>query len=325
GKENVFISLSGGYDSRGIAAMIKNISDNKANIGCISHNFGDRMENTDSDIAQQIAESLGFSFNLVNSYNGNLFHTFKNNAELGNGMTSFCIELDAWDQINKDLEKYENSVFLVGDMYDGTYVAFHANIKRALEKAHICEPSFLKEYKNFFSNEVYKNLHENWENEYKKVIDKVSIFDNMVNMLDYLYMDQLIPNLYSMERESFHMPFIETASPFYDNDVLDFIQKIPPILRDRKKLHKITLETYYPEIFKIKFPSAGWGNEPVWINEIRSFSKIFVDNINNHKSKLDEFISPGNIIDSIFSVNDKGEKIYKGKSALKSFHNSLNK
>src|SRR4030095_2570348 len=53
GKENVFISLSGGYDSRGIAAMIKNISDNKANIGCISHNFGDRMENTDSDIAQQ--------------------------------------------------------------------------------------------------------------------------------------------------------------------------------------------------------------------------------------------------------------------------------
>lgn len=325
GKKNIFISLSGGYDSRGIAAMMKNIPDIKANISCISHNFGEKNENTDSDIARQIAESLGYPFRLLKSYNGDLFNTFKKNAELGSGMTSFCMELDAWDKVNKELERTEESIFLVGDMYDGTYVAFHGNTKRALEKAHICEPSFLKEYKHFFTTEVYNNLIENWGNEYNKILNKISAFDNMVNMLDYLYMDQLIPNLYSAERESFHMPFIETATPFYDNDVLDFIQKIPPGLRDRKRLHKLTLETYYPEIFRIKFPSAGWGIEPVWINEIRSFSDIFIENINNHKSKLDELISPGAIIDSILSVNDKKDKIYKGRSVLKSFHNSLNK
>jgi asparagine synthase (glutamine-hydrolysing) len=325
GKKDIYISLSGGYDSRGIAAMMKNAADTNANISCISHNFGEKIENTDSDTAWQIAESLGYPFRLLNSYNGDLFHTFKKNAELGSGMTSFCMELDAWDKINKELERSENSIFLVGDMYDGTYVAFHGNTKRALEKAHICEPSFLNEYKNFFTAEVYRNLYENWGNEYDKIINKISSFNNMVNMLDYLYMDQLIPNLYSVERESFHMPFIETASPFYDNEVLDFIQKIPPQLRDRKKLHKLTLETYYPEIFRISFPSAGWGIEPVWANEIRSFSSIFIENINNHKSKLDEFMSPIAIVDSILSINNKKDKVYKGRSVLKSFHNSLNK
>ena len=325
GRKNLIISLSGGYDSRGIAAMVKTVADSSSNVLGITHNFGNDNKDTDSDIAGQIAENLKFQFNLLNSYNDNLFRTFKKNAELGNGMASFCIELDAWEEINKKLEKIENSVLLVGDMYDGTYVDFHGNIKRALEKAHICEPAFLKKIKDYFNPQIYKNLYKNWENEYNKIIDKISVYDNMVNLLDYLYMDQLIPNLYGVERECFHMPFIETAFPFYDNDILDFIQKIPPTLRDRKKLHKITLETYYPEIFKIKFPTEGWGNEPVWVKEIRSFSDTFIEYINNHKSKLDEIIPPAAIVDSILSLNDKDIYIYEGRTGLKSFHNILNK
>jgi len=325
GKKNIFISLSGGYDSRGIAAMLKNISGNGSKIICVSHNFGKDIKDTDAGIACQTAEKLGFDFKLFNSYNGNPFHTLKNNAEYGQGISGFCTESDAWEQFNKGLGEYENSVLLTGDMYDGTYVDFHGNIKRALEKARICEPSFLNEFKQYFSAETFKNMYESWDNEYQKIVNKVSLHDNMVNLLDYLYMDQLIPNLYGTQREGFHMPFIETAFPFYDNDILDFIQKITPELRDRKKLHKITLETYYPQIFGIKFPGGGWGNEPAWSDEIINFSDVFINDINNLRSKLDDIIPPAAIIDSILSLNDRNTKIYKRKTALNKVHKTLKK
>lgn len=325
GKKNIFISLSGGYDSRGIAAMLKNITKGSTDIICYSHNFGNDNRNTDSDIASQIAENLGYKFKLLNSYTGNPFQTLKNNAELGNGLAGFNKESDGWRQIHKDLEKSENSILLTGDMYDGTYVAFHGNIKRALEKARICEPSFLKEYKNYIRTETFNNIFECWDNEYNKIINKVSVYSNMVDLLDYLYMDQLIPNLYSIARECFQSPFIETAFPYYDNDILDFIQKIPSELRDRKKLHKLTLEKNYPGIFRIKFPSEKWGKEPVWTNEIKLFSSVFINNINNHKSKLDCIIPPAAIIDSILSLKETNKDKHKGKTILRLFHNNIKK
>jgi asparagine synthase (glutamine-hydrolysing) len=325
GKKNIFISLSGGYDSRGIAAMLKNISGSGTKIICVSHNFGEDIKNTDADIARLTAEQLGYEFRLINSYNGDPFHTLKNNAEIGQGISGFCTESDAWEQFNNNIDEYENSIFLTGDMYDGTYVDFHGNAKRALEKARICEPSFLNDFKQYFSSETYKNMYESWGNEYQKILDKVSPHKNMVNLLDYLYMDQLIPNLYGTQRESFHMPFIETAFPFYDNDILDYIQKITPELRDRKKIHKIILEKYYPETFGIDFPDGGWGNEPAWSDEIINFSGEFIDDINNRLSKLDEIMPPKAIIDSILSLNEGNTNIYKRKTALSKVHKTLKK
>jgi asparagine synthase (glutamine-hydrolysing) len=322
-KQNIFISLSGGYDSRGIAAMLNNILDKDINVICFSHNFGNNIKDTDAGIARQTAEMLGYTFKLLNSYNGAPFHTLKNNAILGNGIARFCIEIDAWEQINKDFEESENSILLTGDMYDGTYEAFHGNVKRALEKVFIYEPAFLKVYKNYIKDDFYGELYKNWEYEYNKIVDSLSSYDNIVNLHDYLYMDQVIPNIYGNARECFQYPFIETAAPFYDNDIIDFIQKITPELRDRKKLHKIILESKYPEIFNIQFPTGGWGNGPDWINEIRNFSDEFINNINNHKSKLDDLISPKAIIDSILLLNEKEFNKYKGITFLKTLHNNL--
>lgn len=325
GKKNIFISLSGGYDSRGVAAMVKKNSANNTNITCFSHNFDNDIKDTDSDIARQIADKLGFNYKLLISYNKSPLQTFKINAELGHALASFCKESDAWEKINKDFEQYENSILLTGDMYDGTYVDFHGNIKRALEKARICEPSFLQEYKNYFSTESLKHLYESWDAEYNKILKNVSVHDNMVNLLDYLYMDQLIPNLYGIARECFQMPFIETATPYYDNDILDFIQKITPELRNRKELHKLTLAKYYPEIFSIKFSSRIWGKEPMWIDEIKSFSNDFIQNINDNESMLDNVIMPATIINSLISLKGINKDPYKKKTPLKSFHSTLKK
>jgi asparagine synthase (glutamine-hydrolysing) len=323
GKKNIFISLSGGHDSRAITAMLKNIVNSNLNISCFSHNFGKNSKDTDSDIARQIAENMGYSFKLFNSYNGNPFHAFQYNAGLGQGIAYFCVESDAWEQINGDFEKCEDSILLVGDMNDGTFKEFHGNNRRALERTQIYESGFLKEYRNYFNFDIFQVLCEHWDKEYNKILNKASQQDDMTNLLDYLYIDQRIPNVNSVARECFQAPFIETASPYYDNDVLDFMRKLPVSLRNNKKLHRITLETKYPEIFKIKFPIRGWGNEPVWINEIKSFSDAFIDNINNNKSKLDNIIPPENIINSIYALSNSGENKSKGKTALKSLHKTL--
>jgi len=324
-KKNIFISLSGGYDSRGVAAMLKNIPDKDLNVICFSHNFGNNIENTDADVARKTAEKLGYTFKLLNSYKGNPLHTLKNNAIMGNGVARFVVEMDAWEQINDELENSEDSILLTGDMYDGTYEAFHGNVKRALEKVFVYEPSFLSAYKNYITDGFYDTLYQNWGLEYNKIVDTLSVFDNEVNIHDYLYMDQVIPNLYSNARECFQYPFIETGTPFYDNAVLDYIQKITPELRDRKKLHKIILESKYPDIFNIEFPTAGWGKGPDWINEIKNFSDEFINDINDHKSILDDIIPPKAIVDSILQLNETEINKYKGVPFLKKIHLSLNK
>ena len=324
GKKNIFISLSGGYDSRAITAMLRNYVNSNFNIMCFSHNFGNINKDTDSDVARQIADNLGYSFKLLNSYNGNPFHTIKYNAEHGQGLAYFCVESDAWEEINKDFEKREDSILLVGDMNDGTFKEFHGNNKRALERTQIYESFFLKEYGNYFSPDILQNLCENWNREYDKILNKVSCQDNMINLLDYLYIDQRIPNVNSIARECFQMPFVETATPYYNNDVLDFMGKLPPSLRNNKKLHRIALETNYPEIFRIKFPSTGWGNEPNWLNEINSFSEVFIENINNYKSKLDNIIPPEIITNSILALNNPVENKFKSKTALKTLHKNIN-
>lgn len=319
GKKNIFISLSGGHDSRGIAAMLMENVNNGVNIFGFSHNFGENIENTDSDIARQVAENLNIPFKLYNSYDGDVLHTLRYNAEYGQGIAHFCIESDGWEKINKDFENRESSLLLVGDMNDGTFTEFHGNNKRALERTQINESIYLRDYKNYFSPHAFQNLSESWDTEYNKILDKVSQQENMINLLDYLYIDQRIPNVNSVARECYQMPFIETTTPYYDNDVLDFMQKLPPDLRNNKKLHRITLETNYSEIFKINFATKGWGNEVNWVDEINSNSKDINNTIENSKSLLDDIISPKNIIDSILALRNTSGK-NKSKSILKSVH-----
>lgn len=325
GKKNIFISLSGGYDSRGIAGMIKNISDINSKIICFSHNFDDNIKDTDSGIASQIADKLGFTFKLLKSYNGNPSHTIKYNAEFGQGIAYFCVESDAWEQINKEFDESENAILLVGDMNDGTFTEFHGNNKRALERTQIYESVFLKEFRNYFSSEIFRNLIDSWNLEYNKLLNKLSVQDNITNLLDYLYIDQRIPHVNSVARECFQMPFIETATPYYDNDVLDFMRKLPSGLRDNKKLHRMTLKNNYPDLFKIHFPTKGWGNESAWINEIKSFSDSFINEINNNISKLDNIILPDIIIDSILALSKTSNNKSNDKTVLKSLHNTLKK
>ena len=142
----------------------------------------------------------------------------------------------------------------------------------------------------------------------------------MINLLDYLYIDQRIPHVNSIARECFQMPFIETVTPYYDIEVLDFMRKLPTHFRDNKKLHRLALETKYPEIFNMAYAS-GWGYEMDWMKEIKSNSDVFMDNIKNTVSMLDNIILPDTIIKSIFDLN-KTEKKQK-KTLLKFLHNML--
>lgn len=326
GKKNIFISLSGGYDSRGIAVMIKKILNIDANVNCFSYNFGEKLKDTDSDIASQITDNLGFSFKLLNSYKGNLFNTIKNNAVLGQGLAYFSIEWDAWEEINIDFAECSNSILLTGDMHEGGAISiqFHGNIKRALEKVTIYSSEFLKEFRNYINSDMIQNLRESWDTEYNKILKTASNYDIIVNLIDYLYIDQRIPNVMCVARECFQMPFVETITPYYDNDVLDFVRKVPPDLRDDMRLHRMTLKTKYPEIFRIKKSTEHWGKQPNWINEVGTFSKMFIDDINNHESMLDKVISPEKIINSIKALNNQSNKP-KDKAYLKVLHKSLNK
>ena len=323
GKKNIFLSLSGGYDSRGIAAILKDIIADDQKVICFSHNFSTNSVGADAGVAAKIAQYLGFEFKLINSYNGDPIKVLKKNAELGQGLAYFCIETDVWDIIGKDFVAKSDSILLVGDMNDGTFTEFHGNTKRALERTSIFEPKILKQNGSLFSGDILKQLISGWQVEYDIILDKATNQNDIVDILDFLYVDQRIPHVNSVARECFQMPFIETTTPYYDNDVLDFVSKLPRNLRDNKKLHCYTLEESYPDLFKINFPNEGWGAEPNWMLEIERFSDFFIADLKQSKSKLDEIISPDRIIEEILSLSKGGRKKLTIKHLLKKIHISI--
>lgn len=323
-KEEIFISLSGGHDSRGIAAIVKELTDNDIPVKCFSHNFGTMIDGTDAYVASRIADHLGFSFELLNSYNGNPVHVVKYNANLGHGIAYFCVEADAWQVINKQFNSSKN-ILLVGDMNDGTFTQFHGNKKRALERTGIYESQVLNAYKYVFSNHTFSKLCDSWDVEFTKILKSVSGLTNIVNTLDYLYIDQRIPHVNSVAREFFQMPFIQTSSPYYDNDILDFIRKLSPYHRDNKKLHRLTLERYYPDVFKISRPTRGWGSKPDWENEIALFKEGFQNDIRSNPSKLDFLIPSELLINALNNLDKNTNKKSPYKIFLKNLHLSMKK
>lgn len=92
-RPRIFLSLSAGYDSSGILAILGSRL-KIPNVDCLSHTFGVPVKNSDAYIAAQMAKLYGFNHQMLESHKGDLLYTIKHNAAMGEGLGIFCDELD---------------------------------------------------------------------------------------------------------------------------------------------------------------------------------------------------------------------------------------
>ena len=254
--KKIIIPISGGLDSRAIlACIIKKIPKDSI----LTFTFGQKGS-YDFEIGKKIAKKAGIdNVSLDMEYND-----FEKQYTESFSDSEGLIDASPYLPISKykSLKKYGSDIYLgyMGDPLMGGHISFEAidkkiekkddfkDIKRSIFKKNKIVK--MEIYKKMFKNEFLKNYLDlsTFEKTFSKHKDcEKQKFANLFSKWDFRYrqVNYIIPAIFR------HIQYFNYYSPFLDNELVDFILKIPPELRFNEKLYKKMLIKKYPEFFKM--------------------------------------------------------------------------
>jgi asparagine synthase (glutamine-hydrolysing) len=298
GNPEVFLSLSGGYDATGILGILGSKL-NVPNVHCFSYGLGDPKLNSDEHVSRLMASILGFDHRVVKSYKGNFLDVVSHNANLGQGISHFCDEVDAWIEMANDFSAASPSVLFVADECFGwTDCELYSNID-VLNSLSINDSHGLRCFRNILPKGAYDMLYNGLNKDILLILRRCSLTEDYHDLKDFLYLDQRLNNLILPWREFFAGQFITVCNPFLDNSILDFMMKIPIHLRRGKYLYKQTITEMFPGLFQFKRAQTS-SYVPDWRNELNLQLSAIETSILSQDSKLDKIIPPEIILQLLY-------------------------
>lgn len=315
-KPNIcYLSLSGGYDSRFLLGALREL---KSDVQIRTFSYGSEIKRTTGDdtIAEKMSKSLGFTHEMIPAYLGDFVRTVEMNAEYGLGVSNFCDEADAWIQLKDQFEADSSSLLFVGDMYymPGRDYKVINDKRIALYTSKIFPWYFLSPFLKYLPKEVTDKFINGYSSIFNGVLDRLPETNNFNDLKDFVYLDQRITHKLMVWRELFHSPFIRVGIPLLDNEILDFIRKLPIEYRHKKSLYIETIRDMFPDLFAYPMANNVWAY-PSWYGEsIRSYNDVYKQII-SQDSKLDQIIAP-DIINYLVESNgnfkvDKPGTVYR--------------
>lgn len=283
-KNNKAVFLSGGFDSRLIAAELKNQ-------GAVFQTYTTRgftPLDEERERARKISENIGVKNNFVNLPDNNFFRDFWKRS---NFLTGYETSLHQWilplvDSIPENIEiNYDG---IGGDIITKAYISASGFTEKDFEGPPDLEQFSLKILNNkvnkfnFLNMKISKNLSE------FSVVDSIkkelSNFKNTENIVTCFY-------LMNRTRRSIALsPFkiitdkgIESFCPYMDNDFFDFAMSIPVNLKLKNNLRKDILKKIFPSLesvsttnYKIKERNQYYPNDINYYAQKRKHLKINV-------------------------------------------------
>lgn len=241
--KQIVLFLSGGYDSRLVAVMLKKL--NYTNVTCIS--FGSKKLK-DVRVAKSVADSLGYDWILVENareYINSVSDTerFKNYIELtSNGFTLPYIQGIIAEKLIIDGLIGKNAVFISGnsgDVIEGDQFSRRFSSNKTYTIEDIIDAIIDKHYtlmgESFSTNTLFREIIKNDLN----IVEKQSY--------NYEECQDIFENFNWKERQSKYVvndvrsfdTYLnnEWRLPLWDNDLVDFWLKVPTRMREFRKLY----------------------------------------------------------------------------------------
>ncbi len=312
------IPLSGGYDSRLIAVMLKNAGYN--NVICFT--FG-RPGNDEIAISKKVARSLGFQWIYI-PYNQQLISHFLEDESFKNyysyaaeGASMFFMqEFFAIKYLTTRHLIPPNSIFIPGHSGDAlggsqlnkNFVKPYYSLNQLAHKIYHDKFIYHKQKKDF-KHLTISNIKTDISLEYKQGALPYSIYEN------WDYKEKLAKFIINSCRV-FNFFGYEYRLPFYDRDILDFFAHVPYNIKKDKTFYDDLLTNCFFEKHELNFK-----------NELQpSQLTIKIQKIKNLFKKL----MPGIIIKKILIKHDwnfyynitnefKKDLIHQGKKVKMSF------
>ncbi len=247
------IPLSGGFDSRVIAAGLK--KQKYENVICFT--YGKKRDNNEIELSKKVAKTLNYKWVFI-EYNNKLFDDFSNTVEFNDyinfsGHLSSLFYLQEYFAVkylkNKKLVP-ANSVFIPGhsgDLIGGSQLikVFSKNLN--VNRIPTC---FINK------KSIYNPLASKYKKKLKKSI-QAEITNSSTNkgatVFEELDIKEKISKVIFNSSNVFDFFGYEKRFPFWDLNLLDFFLSLPPEQREMKKLYDSILIDKYFKPFNIYF------------------------------------------------------------------------
>ena len=299
-KDKIIIPISGGLDSRAIlAAALK--STLKENI--LLYTYGEEWS-YDFAIGSNIAKTLGIQHVPLHPIKENFSEQYEKSFYDVEGMIDITPYFPL--QMDKPLKKFSNKIF---NGYMGGEV-MGPLIFSKIKNLPLQTDSQYKKAKNILLNHhKVENININtikqlFHPSYIQDISILSSFEKSIEDLKDIssgqFPDYCAKWLYTNESDKYtffcnfkYKSDFYYYTPFLDNDLIDFMLKVPPALRMNKQLYKQMLIRNYPELYQL--PTKDMYGLTLQANHIVLFIKEVISFIKRKINALSNYIVQHNL------------------------------
>jgi len=263
GGKRIGIFLSGGYDSRAIAAAIR-----PHHIPLPAFTFGDAA-GRDVKYAALIAERLGFNHHVIHPVDLDLYRNAASIAWRTEGMSPFA---NTTSIAHHDVFKEHMDIILAGFLgeFSGSHV--WPAIILARTRQAVIDAIFqrfaganLGKIGYIFNRSFLQRTVERMKAEFNNSFETIDN-DNPLNIADVWNFRFFHP------QETYHAPAIdrhmfEVRTPLTDMDLVNFLLTVPPSARIEHRIYKKMIAYSYPEVRDIPCTNSGKPIDPYFSRE----------------------------------------------------------
>ncbi len=301
--ENSIIPISGGFDSRGILACIREIYSGR--LKTVSWGTDEDTPDADAAIGRRVAHHFGTEHVFLPRRSDLLQSELETEIHRIDAATDDCFfhhhEPALIRQIRSELGC---TVLFRGDESFG-YTAPASTALEALGRVNVRDLSQYPDLQTLMQAGVRSELLNEQRQTYREVLDGCPFQGHWTIAKDWYYLEQRIfrsLNVYNYMK----LAFLEARNPWLDREVLEFFAELPEHYRYDKVLYQATLRTMFPDLM-LGVPMAARNSLENWqrILLTEEYRLYFRRQLVQSESAIHEIWDPSRI-DSLI------ERLYSG-------------
>ncbi len=291
----VVIPLSGGYDSRLIASILRHY--NYENVICFTYGMRDNFEALS---AKKIANDLGYKWIFVDLnikeqadfYQSDDFFSYLEYADVPNAVPYYQ-GLYSVKYLKEAKLIDNNAVFINGNSGDFITGGHITQLYQYCNKNHLCKNIFDTIINKYYSLWGYMKTPNNISEITKKIDNSYSFLKDSygadINVCDFIYYYEFInrQSKYVIQGQRvFEYYGYEWRLPLWDSKMIEFWASIPNNYKNEQFLYKSTIEKYnYSNVWNKSDQINKYHISSYFVRYTRRFFKFIVTilTIGNHK------------------------------------------
>ncbi|GHF52187.1 asparagine synthase (glutamine-hydrolyzing) [Deinococcus metalli] len=278
------LSLSGGYDSRGLLRLL---AETGREVRTFSYALPGASAGTDAAIAARLAAQYGMEHREVRAYRGDLRATLDRNVRWGHGAAPFSDEADAWDE----LARGGRAEVFVGEQVFELSNPPRTNLADQLQHQRLGSFETLSWLSAIMPASSYGSMRDAWNAVFERVADQTRGVADPRDQELTLMLNENLPGALLPWRDRYAAQLGSVHQPYLDSKILDFVGRVPLNLLAGKAVFIQALKVLDPELLRVPLARTP-GYKADWKREFITQRDAVWAGVTAKASPLDAVVSP---------------------------------